>query len=81
MTSWEDRMAQNQARRPVIEAAGEDHTHDGHHTHLRGSCVECSCGEFFGVTCVVIDPAFDYATLRCGVCGEPGVAGNGSNGN
>lgn len=80
MSTWEERMAEKtEARNIIAEAeqiALEDATdpHKGHHHHLRGTAVECSCGEFFGVTCVVLPPeGFDYSSVHCEECGEPGV--------
>jgi hypothetical protein len=67
---WEAQMA----------ARARDHVepdeHANHHTHLDGCAVVCSCGAVLGGATVVLPrPDFDYSTLRCWVCGAPGVAG------
>jgi len=56
------------------------HPHEDHHSHLRGTGVECSCGEFRGVTCVAFpnlatdeEWAAWEASLVCRICGERGV--------
>lgn len=82
-STWEDRMAARAAER-AHQAAAQDAAsdpHAGHHAHLRGTMVECSCGERFGVTTVAI-PFFDSPgeaqafldQLSCHLCGERGVA-------
>lgn len=76
-------MARRAAERERARLEAEQDTpdgHEGHHTHLRGSAVSCSCGADFGVTCVVL-PDFSsraeaeawWSSLACSVCGEPGV--------
>ena len=61
MSTWEDRMAAHAAERQAAAEAEEflrdqaDDPHAGHGTRLDGSAVYCSCGEFLGVTCVVIE--------------------------
>lgn len=61
MTSWEERMADRAREREAAREAaiprdenGErlDDPHRGHHSHLDGTAVYCSCGEFRGVTTV-----------------------------
>jgi ribosomal protein L40E len=79
MSSWEERMARTAAARATVAEAeqiarcGAENPHRGHHQHLRGTMVSCSCGEDFGVTCVVIDFDFDPETLICRECGARGV--------
>lgn len=46
--------------------------HEGHHEHLRGRDMECSCGQFLGTACGGIGEG-DLVPY-CEICGEPGVA-------
>jgi hypothetical protein len=91
MSTWEERMAvqaeakgwtwrqEREREDRVIENEFKDE-HAGHHSHLNGTMVECSCGCQFGVTCVVF-PEFDtdeesrayYDALACSKCGKKGV--------
>ena len=90
MSTWEDRMAaQSAAKGRAYEQERErerqaihgeyDRIHGSHHTHLDGTSVYCSCGEFHGVTCVAFpDPddeqaMADYAAQSCRICGQRGV--------
>jgi hypothetical protein len=90
LSSWEDRMAAAAAaRREAAEAEQrraeeENDPHRGHHAHIEGTCVVCSCGENFGVTCVALPPELAELSpeeaqrwwtenVRCSVCGKPGV--------
>jgi len=51
----------------------EGDLHRGHHWHLEGTGVWCSCGEFCGITTVAFDKDYDPAKLRCSECGQVGV--------
>jgi hypothetical protein len=73
------------ARREAREAAESEYErrcdpHAGHHGHLIGAGVYCSCGEPHGVTCVVFPGGTDeelralYGVLRCRMCGQRGAA-------
>lgn len=80
MSSWEERMSEKAKARNVIAEAEKiafddaNDPHKGHHNHLRGNGVECSCGSFFGVTTVIPPPEdFDYSTIKCEDCGKVGV--------
>jgi hypothetical protein len=75
MGTWEERMSGRARERMAREARAEreNDPHAGHHSHLRGTMVECSCGEFGGVTCVAFGEDYDPAKLSCRICGEPGV--------
>ena len=89
MSTWEDRMSQRSAarerRRQEAEREAEVDEHAGHHTHLIGTTVECSCGADFGVTCVAYPPEWWSATpeqrqamddaLSCRICGKQGMVG------
>jgi len=74
---WEARTARRAAARAVGQKAADPDPHDGHHSHLQGTSVWCSCGEWGGVTCV----AFDEETITaewweaqvCSMCGKHGV--------
>lgn len=72
-------MSRNAAARAVVAEAERaayeraNDPHGSHHHHLRGTAVECSCGEFQGITCVAFGEDYDPAKLSCEVCGEPGV--------
>src|ERR1039458_2036837 len=46
------RSAARERKRQEAEREAEQDEHAGHHTHLIGTTVECSCGADFGVTCV-----------------------------
>ncbi|WP_328344836.1 hypothetical protein [Micromonospora sp. NBC_00421] len=78
---WEARMAararqraeRREAARLAEKAAADPHR--THHTHLIGTSTVCSCGEYQGVTCVVIDPDEDLSQRACELCGMRGVAG------
>lgn len=53
--------AQAAVRREAAEAEqrrieDENDPHRDHSAHLEGTAVVCSCGEFFGVTCVAFEP-------------------------
>lgn len=77
MDTWEERMAAKaELRAAAAKAAKPDPRagHEGHHTHLSGTCVYCSCGEFQGVTCVAFIPGDDPREWSCDVCGARGVA-------
>ena len=84
MSSWEQRMSQRAESRRAQEAAREaaEHPlvkgHEGHHFHLAGTAVYCSCGEYRGVTSVAFEEGYDESKLSCEVCGAPGVALIGS---
>lgn len=79
MSTWEERMslrAAERARKEMERQQREDEDlHADHHIHLDGASVYCSCGEFHGITCVIIpdDPHW-YENLHCSICGKPGVA-------
>lgn len=72
-------MSQAAAERATVAEAEQiarddaNDPHRGHHRHLRLAQVECSCGEVFGVTSVVIPDDYDPETLSCRECGAPGV--------
>jgi len=74
----QERMALIAAEEARI--AEENDPHRGHHGHLRGTAVECSCGEFQGLACVAF-PRLDTeeeraayrASLVCRICGERDV--------
>jgi len=75
-------MAAEEAR-----IAEENDPHRGHHGHLRGTAVECSCGEFQGITCVAFPDlsteekwAAWEASQVCRVCGQRGVVDLGGGG-
>lgn len=76
---WEARMAarahrraeRREAARQAEEAANDPH--HGHHIHLDGTSVECSCGMDRGVVCAVIDVDIDPDTLSCDLCGKRGL--------
>lgn len=90
MSTWEERMAQRSAAKGRTlrqqwerESQQEVDEHAGHHTHLTGTMVQCSCGEDFGVTCVAFPPEWFEMTpeqveaeinkIRCSACGKPGM--------
>ena len=87
MSTWEDRMSQRSAarerKRQEAEREAEQDEHAGHHTHLIGTTVECSCGADFGVTCVAypeewwtMTPTQQTAweeSLTCRICGKRGM--------
>ena len=80
MSSWEERMAdQAQAREDARlkdeRGRPEDDPHYGHHSHLRGTMVSCSCGEPYGITSVVISEDYDPDKIVCHICGAQGYAG------
>lgn len=86
MSTWEERksirakaaiekereaeMDAKVAAREVPEA-WEFHEFVGHHSHLRGSNVECSCGAWLGMASTVT--GLDPEQLSCETCGEVGV--------
>jgi hypothetical protein len=84
--SWEERMAARAKERRVKAETEARRTedandpHGGHHEHLDGTAVYCSCGEFLGVTCVAV-PFFEteeeakayYNGLGCPLCGTTGL--------
>lgn len=43
--------------------------HDGHHEHLIGAAVVCSCGKFRGITCVAFVEQ-DTPPWYCQKCGK-----------
>jgi hypothetical protein len=65
------------------EREREKNLHAGHHEHLEGTSVACSCGEFFGVTTVAFpkeawdDPEAYRRSLSCRICGKEGVVALG----
>lgn len=78
--------ARSAERRTAAEAEDylrdqADDPHAGHHEHLDGSAVYCSCGKFFGVTSVVVpdlstpEAQRDWDSRACGACGQQGVVG------
>ena len=75
--------ARAQARAAARELEAEEpDEHDGHHQHLRGTMVECSCGEELGITCVALPPLETeeekrefWDSLACRECGKKGVSG------
>ena len=77
------RAAVRTAKAEAAERARQeaDDPHGGHHGHLIGTCVHCSCGEFQGVTCVVFPGGTPgelealYGALRCKACGQRRVSG------
>lgn len=82
--TWEERMAARAARRaaerefrgPDVDDDGVDRApaaHQGHHFHLRGTGVKCTCGADFGVTCVAFSDDWHPDDDVCSVCGERGV--------
>jgi len=76
---WTLRQEWNREARAAGEMPDE---HEGHHRHLNGSMVECSCGEESGVICVAF-PVFGtdeesdafWDSLACRECGKKGVSG------
>lgn len=72
-------MAQRARQRAAAREAAEEaervarDPHSTHHTHLRGVGVECSCGDWWGVTCVAIDPDENPDEQVCDLCGARGV--------
>jgi hypothetical protein len=74
---WEARMAAQAAAREAARPPEPDPDpypeHAGHHTHLIGVGVECSCGFFFGVTTVAFDDDYDPDKLFCSECGKQGA--------
>ena len=71
-----DRAKARERERAATEATYVDDPHQGHHSHLSGTSVYCSCGEFRGTTCVAIPKDWDaekQARLRCTRCDEHGV--------
>jgi hypothetical protein len=82
VTDWEERMSARAAERraaeppPLTPFTDPDSEHFGHHSHLRGAMVECSCGLQHGITSVAInfdDPQCPW----CSICGEVGVCALG----
>lgn len=53
-------MADRASARRVAEPPPIDE-HAGHHRHLEGTGVICSCGELVGVDCVMITEDVDQA--------------------
>jgi hypothetical protein len=84
MSTWEDRMAQRSAAKDRARQPADDE-HAGHHLHLIGTTVQCSCGQDFGVTCVAfpeelwkmtLEQVHEwFGSLSCSACGEKGVTG------
>ncbi len=73
-------MASRAAERSRLLAA-EERTldpHVTHHQHLKGTGVDCSCGEFLGIICVAFGEDYDPDKLFCSVCGQRGVVHIGS---
>jgi hypothetical protein len=80
--TWAQRMSQRAAIREAARQAEAETNdpHRDHHTHLIGTSVYCSCGEFQGITCVVV-PFFEtaeeedefYDSLVCDLCGQRGL--------
>lgn len=66
------RAATRAAAARASEPAAED-PHAGHHGHLAGTAVYCSCGQLLGVTCVAFDGDYVPDRERCHVCGQAGV--------
>jgi hypothetical protein len=64
MSSWEDRMAARTAAREAARhpaprpEADWPAGHEGHHEHVQGNGIICSCGECLGVFTVALDPRF-----------------------
>jgi hypothetical protein len=67
VTGWESRMAQRAAQRSMAEPIepvqacqiGDPDMpdgHRGHHKHVIGNGIVCSCGETFGIFSFVPDP-------------------------
>ncbi|MER7331697.1 MULTISPECIES: hypothetical protein [unclassified Micromonospora] len=80
--AWVEGMAQRARQRAATEQADQTarDPHSSHHTHLRGTAVECSCGELFGVTCVAVTPDNNPDERSCDLCGVQGVVRlNGAN--
>lgn len=94
MSTWEERMAiqsrakgrhylQEQERQRQAAYSEYNRIHGGHHRHLQGTAVYCSCGQFEGITCVAFPP--EWAAMAgeeiqaaidaqaCSICGERGV--------
>ena len=92
VSTWEERMAaraeangwtlRQEWERERLAADAMPDEHAGHHDHLNGTMVECSCGEEFGVTCIAF-PDFGtneearafFDSLACRECGKKGVSG------
>lgn len=72
--AWEQRMAQR-ARERTAKQPPEPDPHAGHHLHLAGTSVYCSCGEFLGTITVVFDES--APPPRCRICGKHGVVAVG----
>jgi hypothetical protein len=87
ISSWEGRMAAQAAgRRTAAEAEDylrekADDPHAGHHTHLDGGSVYCSCGQYLGMTTFAAEDLDDpraraaRESRACTICGKPGVVG------
>jgi len=81
--TWEQQMADRAAKRAIERAAADPaRSHYGHHQHLDGDEVYCSCGEDRGVITYVIPQEWlDHpeledewrASISCDVCGKKGV--------
>lgn len=70
------RAAARAVEREAVEAAADGHA--GHHSHLQGAWVVCSCGEVRGITSVALppeaaDPAWEPPPVSCARCGAVGV--------
>lgn len=80
MSTWEERMAANAAvRRRIFEAEERRvDSHVDHHSHLDGTTVYCSCGQFRGIITVAFGEDYDPAKLSCSECGAVGVVKLGS---
>jgi hypothetical protein len=65
--------AREQGRDRVAAQPPESDPHAGHHLHLSGPSIICSCGEFQGLICVALTEDYNPDALRCSICGAPGV--------
>jgi hypothetical protein len=65
-------MAARAAAREAARPPKPD-PHAGHHHHLIGTSVECSCGVFLGIISVVFGDDYDPDKLSCSICGRRGV--------
>ena len=79
--TWEQRMAARAALRNKAEVEQERRAevapHEGHHLHLIGTGVHCSCGEFVGITTVAFEVDDEgnvlYEPPTCTNCGADGL--------
>lgn len=65
-------MAQRAQERARTSLRSEPDPHSGHHVHLSGMGVYCSCGEYLGITTIALEER-PNPYPRCSICGERGV--------